>query len=118
MVEAASVIDISAVDVPQLEALVAQFYGAGTQDQVRAGAADARRWPRYAAACTAPAGTPASCEASRARGCTRRGRGAALAAAPLAHPRARQHTNSQPPAPRRLPPPPAPMRSATMPRRR
>ena len=29
-------VDITAVDVPQLEGLVAQFYGAGTQDQVRA----------------------------------------------------------------------------------
>lgn len=28
-------IDLNAIDVPQLEALVGQFYGAGTQEQVR-----------------------------------------------------------------------------------
>ncbi|GBF89748.1 hypothetical protein Rsub_02918 [Raphidocelis subcapitata] len=33
MVEVAPALDITAVDVPQLEALVAQFYGAGTQEQ-------------------------------------------------------------------------------------
>jgi hypothetical protein len=36
MVELSPAIDLNAVDVPQLEALVAQFYGAGTQDQVGA----------------------------------------------------------------------------------
>lgn len=32
---AAATIDINTIDVPQLEGLVAQFYGAGTQEQVR-----------------------------------------------------------------------------------
>lgn len=38
-------VDLASVDVPQLEALVAQFYGAGTQEQVRAAAR--ARAPRF-----------------------------------------------------------------------
>lgn len=38
MVEAAAApLDLNTIDVPQLEALVEQFYGAGTQEQVREG---------------------------------------------------------------------------------
>lgn len=36
MTATAAAIDLNAIDVPQLEGLVAQFYGAGTQEQVRA----------------------------------------------------------------------------------
>ena len=123
-VASAPQLDLASIDVPQLEALVAQFYGAGTAEQVRGaggGRADARVRTRAHDARAAPR-LP---RLPRPRPRPRRAR--PPPAAPglqraVAHPCAgrapRPWRAPRPAAARPPPPPPAPPATATAPAQR